>query len=742
MTHIVIPTSDPIASLKFSEVYEIDISEFTDNDYISLSLPDFPSTKLDFAQSFVDFTSNPTGDFGVGPTDFISFDQADPSLPGTNGDTEMRIPISLLSTIDKTSLTGVRFRLYATKDCTFRCLSIRACSEKWKYAPVDINTLWNRVERPPSTDGTADQAFDFPPTKESGWPSAFPVVFRADNFSGLKDPKPINVSIGATFSTGSLDAATGDDDDTFNVLAFYFRDIPTDDQVQLELNTLTQADLNSISAQPDFGTATYTDRSQEVLDLQDQTDLDKGTQLDMERLPDYSTHTNLEVKLKWCDTPSLNTLTIFNADGDGYTFSDFTLDAASSTDLDAGQYILLMDLKDDSMRVRIYGIDQVGNIDRSNLVLDSGQIIDDVLIKRRKGRFGWWGQFVDGDAYLYNIKTRGVNYGEIRTKKFGSITPVKGVSVYAGNTSSKELFTEIAPTPWTSPPVAVVLDPTASATGNAYKITSTPGASLQGIMTNPFLLDSFTDLRISFNVKFPALASQTPGSNLTAFLIGQYSQTIPMNVSAFKDDTWAKVRVDLKDTLIQTGSYHLVLVQTRPVAATTWWLENLSIQTAAIRWSARSHGSDAWGLDNDQWIPAGVTLNSLNGGMVFPEKGNDLQVRGEALRQDAAIYEFKTIPQYATLGRLVWEDESSDQGYSPSADISVDQDDLTISVSAIASDPDGSIVSYLWSFGDDTYDSGMATSHTYDRSGTYIVTLIVTDDFGNTGSSQETVTVP
>ena len=58
-----------------------------------------------------------------------------------------------------------------------------------------------------------------------------------------------------------------------------------------------------------------------------------------------------------------------------------------------------------------------------------------------------------------------------------------------------------------------------------------------------------------------------------------------------------------------------------------------------------------------------------------------------------------------------------------------------------SSDPDGTISSYSWSFGDGFTASGATASHTYSNAGTYTATLTVTDNSGATASSSLTVTV-
>ncbi len=67
---------------------------------------------------------------------------------------------------------------------------------------------------------------------------------------------------------------------------------------------------------------------------------------------------------------------------------------------------------------------------------------------------------------------------------------------------------------------------------------------------------------------------------------------------------------------------------------------------------------------------------------------------------------------------------------------------LAVDFSSLGStDPDGTIVSYAWDFGDGASARTSSTSHTYTIAGTYTVTLTVTDNDGGIGTDKTTITV-
>ena len=78
----------------------------------------------------------------------------------------------------------------------------------------------------------------------------------------------------------------------------------------------------------------------------------------------------------------------------------------------------------------------------------------------------------------------------------------------------------------------------------------------------------------------------------------------------------------------------------------------------------------------------------------------------------------------------------------PTANFTFSCSGLSCSFTSTSSDPDGTIASYSWTFGDGGTATAQNPSHTYGTGGSYTVTLRVTDNQGATSSPvSKTVTV-
>ncbi|RWZ59707.1 PKD domain-containing protein [Labedella populi] len=94
----------------------------------------------------------------------------------------------------------------------------------------------------------------------------------------------------------------------------------------------------------------------------------------------------------------------------------------------------------------------------------------------------------------------------------------------------------------------------------------------------------------------------------------------------------------------------------------------------------------------------------------------------------------------ATTTRIVSATVPANQ--NPTASFTASGSGLTVSVDGSASnDPDGTIASYAWDFGDEGTATGATANHTYAAAGDYTVTLTVTDDTGATAQTTKSVTV-
>ena len=107
---------------------------------------------------------------------------------------------------------------------------------------------------------------------------------------------------------------------------------------------------------------------------------------------------------------------------------------------------------------------------------------------------------------------------------------------------------------------------------------------------------------------------------------------------------------------------------------------------------------------------------------------------------EAAVYDKQlsaaTVAQHYQLGKPATPNQS------PTAAFTAGSTGLKASFDAGgSSDPDGTIASYNWQFGDGSTGTGATATHTYAAAGSYSVVLTVTDDKGAGGTATRTVAV-
>lgn len=720
----------PASSLAVEQGYikTVDIETgFDSDDFISIALPAFPLASITLASSYVQFTSNPDGNFGVGPTASVAFSESLTTLVA--GNSEFRFKRGLIESIDISAITGVRFEIVATGAADFRCLAIRCIHKDWAYAPYDHNTLLKRGVAPVSLNGDPAAAYTFPSDGDD-----FPILWRSDRPAGNTDPQPIDGGISVGFNTGSSDGT--------NVMSIFFRERGQDLNTMLDLDGITMEELDGLP-QPDYGDARYIGRTQLDLDgIEDSVpgegidsgasmdealtmaDLDGRTQFEIERKPDPVNATWVEVRFTWDATDSY--IEVFSAESPSavYTFDPINL----SDNLD---YEAWIDFDEDTFRVRVFESEKSY---LGDLVFDSETTLDPSVFARRRGRLGWKATFEDGDAYVSHIRPRQMDFSEYRSQPFNSITPIAGVQLNVSASGDNDLFKGINANQWGGQ-----ISDYPERSPEAFKIRNTADHPLQGIETDPFYLDDFENTSIDFDI---LVTQEVVDQRAIHIVLWNGSQPINLPRQRIVGNQWTHVSVDLaylKEDIVP-GPFSLLIVQTLEGTANDWYIDTITVNRRNIRWYGRAYIPDAWHEYEGDWIPFRSAINGATDGIVFTKRTQALQVKAQALRQSAYIDSIEMIPKYAELGRLVWGPEDVIDNAAPVADFDTSIDVLTVDFTSTSTDDDYIILS-AWAFGDGHSGVGPEVTHTYEEAGTYPVTLTVTDNHGKRTSTTANVTV-
>jgi hypothetical protein len=720
----------------------IDLTQIgSDGTTLSLALPNFPLGSITLNQSYLDISSDSFAQT------ICSLSFASSTSTPISGNSTLTWPYSALSGVDLTAINGVRFRITATGSGTLTMMALRMLGPNWVQTNIDFDNISNVLRQTIPINGNL--VAKAVPNNQT-----IPILLRSAEISGVDDPRPIDGSISVLFNTGSQLQA--------NSFTIYMREQTSAYITQIDLEGDSQASLTG-QPQPTSGVSEYTARTQADLDKYDMAQLDGQTMLNLERTAD-PVYTSWEgATISWGSISSVQITNSANPTG-GYIYQG----ASGPSLANNTSYLVILTLIGTTAQLQIFNVDQTTYEIETN-VFDTTVIPDNSLFTRRPGRTGFQATLQDGDAFLKEIRPRGLVFAEYRSAALTSITPVKGARLYVNSSPNLQYWNS-----WSSLHDSAFVEPTLSpdtnrtTTGSSTSVViPVPSAVYpgQGIISNQLSPDGssgitdFDNFGISFDLWFPsdALNAETNDDKtvLTCVLLSSYGANIPLTLPVIRPDHWQHMVLQppLSQPYPQSGIYQLAL-HYNGTAGTQFWIDNVEIFERSVAWSARSVSNDAWNSNYAPWTPFKDFINSDSDGIRFYPQGNQLQYRAQGLRQNSAILSSpKLVPVYAELGKLVWPETLLTSTGSlvpnglPTANIvssTVSSNTFNFSgagstgVSATANSPGSTIGNWEWSFSDGTYASGVAVQHTFPASEPLplIATLTVRDNYGQTGSTQ------
>ena len=745
---------------------------FVDSDQLTFALPNFPLAKINTMQSRLELTSDSQGHCSnAAKTAIIHFNSSETAL--IEGHSQFTIERGKLrqNEFDLSNVTGVRFTIVANgaEEGTVTILGLKLIlmphegNPGWKLSTVDFDNFSGSLRKPNPLNGDTTTG----PFLNQG------ILWKTAPLPGYNDPKPVDTEFGLVFSPGSQEHQ--------NEITLYSRQEPLIFQTQLDLIGQTQAELDG-HPQPDVGTEEFAPRFVGEFDKHRMSEFDHlETMEDLERL---SVENPVEeswvfFQIKWGEGKTK--VQMANSVDPGYLFSKLE-------DLeDNKEYLLTASLEDDRARVRIYLLEPDHSVVQKP-VFDSTEIEDDAVFRRRQGRIGWKALLNDPDAFINSIRPRHVVFAEYLSVPLKSFTPVDGAQLFASFSGNEELWNKgFTITPEGATGIMLTRDQNRTLSGESFRVDSNGTERNIGI-TTPLEFQDFEQAEIKFfiwfaglprtvekvttvhaptlpyshrfpsgkkwNPKKPLLGGMYPSGgftqvdeeqipNIIAQLVSDEGTVIDLAMPELETNQWQEIIIRIpQNEIIQTGKYNFQLIQPTLITS-SWWIDNVSIYERVVQWSARSVVSDPWDSNYAPWTDFRDIVNVNRKGILLAPRGNELQLRARALRQNATIKKPEIRPRYASLGRLVWPEEELHGLTPPKAHYKiVGTEPKTFAFTDESTPGSGAVVYREWVFGDGQVAVGNTfVEHFYNEPGEYFPTLIVIDRNGERSQFESKIEV-
>lgn len=257
----------------------------------------------------------------------------------------------------------------------------------------------------------------------------------------------------------------------------------------------------------------------------------------------------------------------------------------------------------------------------------------------RNGRVGFLGNLVSRDAFIDAIEAAPTNFAELITQPYNSRTPVDGAQLAAVYASDLNLFTGMSG-------ANLVLDTIKTISGNgAYR---TSGA----MQTNTFLADDWTQMYLKLAIWVP---SGVTLANQPEILLNVGATQQELFTGALKPAQWNQLYFDLgvfRNLLTGTANYSFTIQPgnnpDQPLGL--YWVDETTIGRRRVSWAIRAN-------PNNQWREFKEAANNPVGAVHFPhdERGTALQLKADALTDDAWVASFHLFPRYAQLGLPLYD---------------------------------------------------------------------------------------